>query len=82
MKIIRNATVPEMNDTHYLSTVEIVCDVGFTISADSDHNVMVAQCTDTQQWSVVQVGNLTGTVELEQEMDLPSQCIGKLYAVI
>ena len=77
IEAIGNATVADSNTTSYLTTVEIVCDVGFTISSDSNHNVMLAQCTDAQQWTVIEVGNETRTVEVEQEMDLATNCASK-----
>ena len=75
--VIGNATVADSNHTSYLTTVEIVCEVGFMISPDSNHNVMLAQCTDAQQWTVIEVGNETRTIEVQQEMDLPTECASK-----
>ena len=74
--VIGNGTVGQINNSSYLTTVKIVCDVGYLVSPDSDHNVMLAHCTDAQKWTVIEVGNETRTVKVEQEMDLPTECAG------
>ena len=78
---ICNATVAQIDNPSYLSTVEIVCDLGFTLSPDSDHNMMIAQCTDSQQWKLIRVGNETRTVDVVQGMDLPTECSSNLSLI-